>query len=227
MGAGFSVSHSLCSKLVGASLSIGYSFNDALRKKLIELFETSEATNPPGECCLFPIRWFNMLLMMKFLAQFRQLVLWFFLRRAKAALNWWGENQNVCRSFYSTCSKRKNKTKTIRRLIIFSREAHPTWFWSISTALASYWEIWQTATNLFIICIILHSPSAQRSGSHFFRRECRWFWLWSACVRWKHFGPDKKKINNAGWIWIQIMASAQYLGSTKILYPFLIEHFLR
>lgn len=29
MGAGFSVSHSLCSKLVGASLSIGYSFNDA------------------------------------------------------------------------------------------------------------------------------------------------------------------------------------------------------
>lgn len=111
MGAGFSVSHSLCSKLVGASLSIGYSFNDALRKKLIELFETAEATNPPGECCLFPIRWFNMLLMMKFVAQFRQLVLWFFLRRAKAALNWWGENQNVCRSFYSTCSMRKKQNK--------------------------------------------------------------------------------------------------------------------
>lgn len=29
MGAGFSVSHSLCSKLVGASLSMGYSFIDA------------------------------------------------------------------------------------------------------------------------------------------------------------------------------------------------------
>lgn len=110
MGAGFSVSHSLCSKLVGASLSIGYSFNDALRKKLIEQFETSEATNPPGECCLFPIRWFNMLLMMKFLAQFRQLMLWFFLK--KAALNFWVENQNVCRSFYSTCSvRKKNKNK--------------------------------------------------------------------------------------------------------------------
>ena len=110
MGAGFSVSHSLCSKLVGASLSIGYSFNDALRKKLIEQFETSEATNPPGECCLFPIRWFNMLLMMKFLAQFRQLMLWFFLK--KAALNCWVENQNVCRSFYSTCSvRKKNKNK--------------------------------------------------------------------------------------------------------------------
>lgn len=109
MGAGFSVSHSLCSKLVGASLSIGYSFNDALRKKLIEQFETSEATNPPGECCLFPIRWFNMLLMMKFLAQFRQLMLWFFLK--KAALNCWVENQNVCRSFYSTCSVRKKKQK--------------------------------------------------------------------------------------------------------------------
>ena len=111
MGAGFSVSHSLCSKSVGASLSIGYSFNDALRKKLIEQFETSEATNPPGECCLFPIRWFNMLLMMKFLAQFRQLMLWFFLKRAKAALNCWVENQNVCRSFYSTCSVRKKKQK--------------------------------------------------------------------------------------------------------------------
>lgn len=112
MGAGFSVSHSLCSKLVGASLSIGYSFNDALRKKLIEQFETSEATNPPGECCLFPIRWFNMLLKMKFLAQFRQLMLWFFLKRAKAALNCWVENQNVCRSFYSTCSvRKKNKNK--------------------------------------------------------------------------------------------------------------------
>ena len=123
--------------------------------------------------------------------------------------------------------KKKTKTKTIRRLFIFSREAHPTWFRSISTALASYWKIQQTATNLFIICIILHLPRAQRSGSHFFRRECRWFWLWSACVRWKHFGPDKKKINNAGWIWVQIMASAKYHGSTKILYPFLIEHFLR
>ena len=112
MGAGFSVSHSLCSKLVGASLSMGYSFIAALRKKLIELFETSEATNPPGECCLFPIRWFNMLLMMKFLAQFRQLMLWFFLKRAKAALNCWVENQNVCRSFYSTCSvRKKNKNK--------------------------------------------------------------------------------------------------------------------
>lgn len=221
MGAGFSVSHSLCSKSVGASLSIGYSFNDALRKKLIEQFETSEATNPPGECCLFPIRWFNMLLMMKFLAQFRQLMLWFFLKRAKAALNCWVENQNVCRSFYSTCSVRKKNKNNPE--VVYLLEG----FRSISTALASYWKIQQTATNLFIICIILHSPSAQRSGSHFFRRECRWFWLWSACVRWKHFGPDKKKINNAGWIWVQIMASAKYHGSTKILYPFLIEHFLR
>ena len=32
MGAGFSVSESLCCKSVGASLSIGYSFNDALGK---------------------------------------------------------------------------------------------------------------------------------------------------------------------------------------------------
>ena len=90
MGAGFSVSHSLCSKLVGASLSIGYSFIDALRKKLIELFETSEATNPPGECCLFPIRWFNMLLMMKFLAQFRQLVLWFFSQESESSVKLMG-----------------------------------------------------------------------------------------------------------------------------------------
>ena len=119
MGAGFSVSHSLCSKLVGASLSIGYSFNDALRKKLIEQFETSEATNPPGECCLFPIRWFNMLLMMKFLAQFRQLMLWFFLK--KAALNCWVENQNVCRSFYSTCSVRKKQKQKQSRGCLSSR----------------------------------------------------------------------------------------------------------
>ena len=113
MGAGFSVSHSLCSKLVGASLSIGYSFNDALRKKLIEQFETSEATNPPGECCLFPIRWFNMLLMMKFLAQFRQLVLWFFSQESESSVKLLGREserlQIILLNLFSEKKKQKQK----------------------------------------------------------------------------------------------------------------------